>query len=570
MKTCPQCNQRYPADSSFCFIDGAALTVEKDPRVGTTIAGRYVVEEALGIGGMATVYRAHHKLIDRPCAVKILSLQLAQDATARERFRREARHAQRIAHPNIIEVFDQGETDDGAPFLVMELLVGEPLANVVARTRIPLSKALPIWVQMARALARAHDFEVIHRDLKPENVFVLADERVKLLDFGIARCAQDARLTNLGDIFGTPQYMAPERATSIDSGPAADLYAFGVIMFEMLTQDLPFDAPDPATWLTKHATTPPPRLRTLMPEAPEALDRLVDALMAKSPAARPADAHRVLAEIKEIADALGVPLPPEPEGSWPPEVISAPPSMGHDPWRNRIALFERMLARCAPAADPPPETLRILEALRVSARERHEFRRRGLDAQGQLEEVEREGRVGRLQIGRAMDALTVDASLTREEARALRAKVAPATNEVQTYLPRVMAAHKDVLHWEGRTGFIEPYLELSASYRHLAGIIDDWFAARQREQEMQSEAINREREVAEVDAQIKALRNRLEELDREMNERRRTSHATIAEMGRRSDQIEVEMLHLASRFCAPLRVRPELAPLFVELEQLSD
>jgi hypothetical protein len=139
MKTCPQCNLVYPSESSFCFLDGSTLVVPKDPRVGSTLAGRYVIEEALGVGGMATVYRAHHKLVDRPCAVKILSAQFAQDPTTRERFRRESKHAQRLAHPNIIEIFDQGETDDGVPFLVMELLQGSSLAEVVDKGPMPLS-----------------------------------------------------------------------------------------------------------------------------------------------------------------------------------------------------------------------------------------------------------------------------------------------------------------------------------------------------------------------------------------------------------------------------------------------
>jgi serine/threonine-protein kinase len=567
MKTCPQCQQRYPAETSFCFIDGSALIAENDPRIGTTIAGRYVIEEALGIGGMATVYRAHHKLVDRPCAIKVLSLQLAQDATARERFRREAQHAQRIAHPNIIEIFDQGETDDGAPFLVMELLEGEPLAMVIARGRVPLRRALPIWTQMARALARAHDFEVIHRDLKPENVFILEGDRVKLLDFGIARCAQDARLTNLGEIFGTPQYMAPERVTSMDAGPAADLYALGVIMFEMVTQELPFDAPDPATWLMKHAKEEPPRLRDRTPDVPDTLDALVAALLAKNPAERPVDAHRVLADLGEIAVDLSIPLPPEPEVPPPPEGVASPPSLARDPWANRISLFERMLGRGF-ASGAPPDLSRMLEALKSNARELGELRRRALDAQKQLEEVEREGRVGRLQIGRAMDALTADASLTREEARALRSRVDPLALQSQAFIPEVLANHREVMHWEGRSGFAEPYTELSAIYRRIADVIDRWCEARKAEHEAESQAAEREREVAEVDAQIKALRNRLEELDLELSERRLAQQVNIAEMGRRADQLEGELLHLASRFCAPLRAKPELGQLFRELERL--
>src|SRR4051794_13823114 len=217
MKTCPQCRTSYPSESSFCFVDGATLVEEKDPRINTTVAGRYVIETVLGVGGMATVYKSRHKLVDRPCAIKVLSMQFAQDPTLRERFRREARHAQRIAHPNIIEIFDQGDTDDGVPFLVMELLEGKSLADEMENGRIAPDRVLPVAIGMSRALARAHDFEVIHRDLKPENVFLLPGDHVKLLDFGIARCMQDARLTHLGEVFGTPQYMAPERANSIDA-----------------------------------------------------------------------------------------------------------------------------------------------------------------------------------------------------------------------------------------------------------------------------------------------------------------------------------------------------------------
>src|SRR5262249_7248819 len=159
----------------------------------------------------------------KPCAIKILNSDLAKDDTLRERFRREARNAQRISHPGIIEIFDQGETEDGAPFLAMELLEGVTLAEAITHDRLPLPRVLPIAIEMTRALARAHDFDIIHRDLKPENVFLQANDRVKLLDFGIARSLGDTRITALGEVFGTPQYMAPERSETIDAGAPADL-----------------------------------------------------------------------------------------------------------------------------------------------------------------------------------------------------------------------------------------------------------------------------------------------------------------------------------------------------------
>src|SRR5690606_24081349 len=137
-----------------------------------------------------------------------------------------------------IEIFDHGETEDGAPYLVMELLSGSPLADLIARGPMPAAEVAAYGLQIAEGLARAHDFDVIHRDLKPDNIFVhIVSGRpvMKLLDFGIARSLHDTRLTSAGEIFGTPQYMAPERITSIDADASADLYALGVIFFEMVT-----------------------------------------------------------------------------------------------------------------------------------------------------------------------------------------------------------------------------------------------------------------------------------------------------------------------------------------------
>jgi serine/threonine-protein kinase len=248
MKACAHCKLQYPSDAATCFLCGRALETMQDPLVGVTIAGRYVVDRPIGEGGMATVYAAHHRLVDRPCAIKVMSERFAKSEVIRERFRREAKAAQKLAHPNIIEIFDQGETPDGYLYLVMELLRGETLAQVVERGKLTLARTLPIAIQIARALARAHDLEVIHRDLKPENIFLSqgadGEDWVKILDFGIARSMQDTRLTGAGEVFGTPEYMAPERISSIDAGPAADLYSLGVILYEMLSGGLPFSSSD--------------------------------------------------------------------------------------------------------------------------------------------------------------------------------------------------------------------------------------------------------------------------------------------------------------------------------------
>src|SRR4051794_20921633 len=497
MKTCEQCHLRYPNESTFCFVDGKALVHLQDPRVGTTLGGRYVIEEVIGEGGMATVYRARHKLVDRPYAVKIMNPGLSRDPVVRERFRREAKAAQKLAHPNIIEIFDQGDTDDGTSYIVMEILEGEALSQTLARGALSCERALPIMIQIARALARAHDFEVIHRDLKPDNIFICTrndgSDLVKLLDFGIARSMHDVRLTGQGEVFGTPHYMAPERITSIDAGAPSDLYAIGIIFYEILTAQLPFEAHDIPSFFLKHLKEPPPPVRRLAPDTPVALEKLILDLMAKDPKERPVDAHRLHNDLVAISNELRVPIPPEPEEEQPSSRGPARtlPPVAIDRWARRTHVFEQMLDR-AFRGDPPPELGKMLQEVKRLVETVGKLRVQSVTEQRKLEGLEGRGRDGRQRFGFAVDALGIDASRARDEARIAHTAVAPFTKEVEAAKAAVMVAHKEILMWEGRSAFEEPYKGLQDGYASAAAAVGDWLTARKEEKKAQQHAETRD------------------------------------------------------------------------------
>jgi serine/threonine-protein kinase len=279
--------------------------VAVDPLVGRLLDNRYAVRERIARGGMATVYAATDTRLDRPVAVKVMHPALAEDPDFVERFHREARSAARIRSPYAVTVTDQG-TDDGVVFLVMELVHGRTLRSVLSEHgRIGPAEALDILAPVAEALAAAHAAGIVHRDVKPENVLLGDDGRVQVTDFGLARAIEPSRLTAAaGVLIGTMAYLAPEQVTAGEVDARADVYAAGVMLFEMLVGQPPFDGDSPLAVAYKHVHEDVPAPSEVVPQLPPEMDWLVLRATDRDPDARPSDGRALLAEIASARRAL--------------------------------------------------------------------------------------------------------------------------------------------------------------------------------------------------------------------------------------------------------------------------
>ena len=326
MRFCPVCHGRYEDVSRFCPRDGIPLpSDEDDPRIGTVLFGQFELLEVCGEGAMGTVYRAWQTGMERQVAVKILRPELLRDPAVVKRFDREARAVARLTHPNIVTVFMVGQTEDGLPFLVMEFVEGEPLADVLRREgNFAEMRVLRIARQVTSALAEAHAEGIVHRDLKPANILVThrrrAQDFVKVLDFGIAKILRegnpqdpdtDSHLTKQGTIFGTPHYIAPEQAQGGDVDHRADIYSLGVVMYRLTTGRLPFDGAGISVLLA-HMQQKPPAPRDLAPE----LDARVEAVILKAMEKDPANRYQSAEEMSEAIEAAAVAMGGTPV-AWP-------------------------------------------------------------------------------------------------------------------------------------------------------------------------------------------------------------------------------------------------------------
>jgi tRNA A-37 threonylcarbamoyl transferase component Bud32 len=296
------------------------VSQDSNDRTGQVILGRYTIEGELGSGGFAEVYRAiQHSMSDRPVAIKMIRAEVADNEEYKQRFLKEVEAVSRINHPHIVTVHEAGSTDDGELFLVMELLEGRTLEEAMEH-EAPLApeRTIHLMAQVCEALDAAHKAGVIHRDLKPANIFLLPgtntnEEFVKVLDFGIAKTSEspDLKLTGTDMVIGTPQYMSPEQIRNKPISPSCDIYTLGIILYELLTGDMPFHADTVAELMVAHLREPPPPLisATSSIPIPERLCQVVLTAMAKNPAQRPGSASTLRGLLRDAV------MPSEDEGT---------------------------------------------------------------------------------------------------------------------------------------------------------------------------------------------------------------------------------------------------------------
>jgi serine/threonine-protein kinase len=278
----------------------------------TLAAGRYRIERALGHGGMAVVYLAHDEELHRRVAIKVLADHLAGDDNFRARFLQESKLASRLSHPNVVQVYDAGETD-GSPYIVMEYVPGHTVAE---RGKRPHAEAVPLALQACAGLQHAHDAGLVHRDIKPANLLVREDDVLKIADFGIARTAELTRLTQHGTVLGTAAYLSPEQATGEEVTTATDIYSLGAVVYELLTGRPPYQFESLAELAAQQTAGVITPLRDLEPSVPVPVEAAVMHALAREPGFRPRSAadfaHELAASSDPPADPLRVTAITEP------------------------------------------------------------------------------------------------------------------------------------------------------------------------------------------------------------------------------------------------------------------
>ena len=536
--------------------------------LGRVVAGRYRLEARSGEGGMGIVYRARHVLIDRVVALKLIRPDLRGETHLRAWMLREARAANRVDHAHIIDIHDIGETEEGELYLVMEYLVGTALSSELAKGPMILSRSVDILEQMCAALGRAHDLGVVHRDLKSDNILLTTrggrKDFVKILDFGLAHLAMDPRLAPKGAVFGTPEYMSPEQARGEEAGPQSDLYALGVLFFEMLTGQLPFRSSDRDTLLEMQRSAPPPKPRGIKADVLPAGEAIVLKLLEKDRRRRFQDAHHLHEELKALQRSL-------PSTAW--EVgaggeLAAPPpppppqSPGVIEWANRAGLFSRMVSRAYPSGNSPPDVQKAIGQAWELAAKATRLEGEVASHTRKLESLERRGRALRAEIGRKVEELAHEESRALRDAAAEQQEAARIREQLQIAERGAMGA-KSQADQAAMQPLAQPQLRVIFERAGAAIAMVD--ARREQLAEREQKASVKDAHARDLRRQIEELRAQLSRYAEALEEDLAQGREKVAGRTREGLTFEKSFAEVSTLLLTHLKARPEARDLLQEL-----
>ncbi len=547
-----------------------AAQQSSDTYLGRVVAGRYRLEARIGEGGMGVVYRARHVLIERVVALKLIRPDLRGETHLRAWMLREARAANRVDHAHIVDIHDIGETEEGELYLVMEYLVGTPLSAEIAKGQFPQVRAIDVLEQMSAALGRAHDLGVVHRDLKSDNIMCTnrggRKDFVKILDFGLAHLARDPRLAPKGAIFGTPEYMSPEQAKGEEATAQSDLYSLGVLLFEMMTGQLPFRSHDRDALLEMQRSANPVNPKTLRPDLHPDAEKIILKLLQKSAERRYKDCHHLQEDLKALqrtlpsspweaqqgGDAQPAPPPPPPPA----------PSPGVAEWATRAAHFGRMVSRAYPSGDAPQEVNRALEEAWLLANRASRLEGEVASHMRKLEALERRGRALRAEIGRKVE------ELAQEESRALRE--ASGENEVVAQVrERLLAGERAVVQSRAQADAAErqalPLAQLRGVFERAGQAQAHVDARRELLAEHEMRAARKDAQARDLRRQIEELRGQLARYAEAMEEDLAQGRERVAQRTREGLSYERSFAECTDVLMRHLRGRPECRDLLEEL-----
>lgn len=567
MKKCPSCALLYPPESAFCFLDGATLEANDDPWIGTTIAGRYRVLAAGPRRGWDTQYQAEYRLVAEKCQLTLLNVALEpQQAKA---FEEAARLTRRCSHSNILPLLAAGCTATGSAYIVEAASDARRLSDVLTRQRLNVNGAIGLVVQVLEALGRMHDFGSIHGSLQPENVVFYANGHVKLQAAGLGRSLFHQPWDEQPESFAEQVYFAPELSRQLRATAGADIYSAGVLAFHAAAGKLPFAAENVRQLRDELAQDAPLDLAGRFSQAgvtglPEQVIACIERMMAPDPKERPNTAHQALVELREACRAGKLAVAADPGHADEENEARLPDAFGR--WETLAGVFKQM-HELAASKGASPSAQSSYEQLCSKLEALQGIGKKGVFEFESLRAIENRARAGREDIAKQMAEINESCQEIREEIAPLQIAAGRHGTKAEPYGQMLIEQHKQLVQWEGRSGFTEPYKELADAYRASADLVDKWFAIRSAQLQCERESAQKNEQLHEFDQQLEELRQALGIHESNVRGEREASEASLAESGQDADRIEMDLLDLASRFTAPLRSIPELGQLFQELSK---